>query len=146
MWDGRMCRLWQNITSYLLLAIVKNILAVIDKETVAQTCNAEKRSDKSACRKEITARMCVYVCIYVYMYIFSCDANQKLYSFLVRTEVKEAQRSLYTWEEDSNYRSGTENAGLHQTLRGTILDKYSCFRIASMPPPLPLSHLLVQVM
>lgn len=44
--------------------------------------------------------------------------------------------------EDSNYRSGTENAGFHQTLRGTILDKYSCFRIASMPPLLPLSHFI----
>jgi len=49
---------------------------------------------------------------------------------------------LYIRVEDSNYRSGTENAGLHQTLRGTILDKYSCFRIASMPPLLPLSHFI----
>jgi len=48
----------------------------------------------------------------------------------------------YIRVEDSNYRSGTENAGLHQTLRGTILDKYSCFRIASMPPLLPLSHFI----
>lgn len=48
----------------------------------------------------------------------------------------------YIRVEDSNYRSGTENAGFHQTLRGTILDKYSCFRIASMPPLLPLSHFI----
>lgn len=65
-------------------------------------------------------------------------------SFLARTGVKR-ERWVYTREEDSNYRSGTENAGFHQTLRGTILDKYSCFRIASMPPSLsllPLSHFI----
>lgn len=62
------------------------------------------------------------------------------FSFLARTGVKR-QRSCIR-EEDSNYRSGTENAGFHQTLRGTILDKYSCFRIASMPPLLPLSHFI----
>lgn len=55
---------------------------------------------------------------------------KKLSGFLAWNGVKE--RHPYIREEDSNYRSGTENAGLHQTLRGTILDKYSCFRIASM--------------
>ena len=52
---------------------------------------------------------------------------------------------VYTREEDSNYRSGTENAGFHQTLRGTILDKYSCFRIASMPPSLYSRYLILLV-
>ena len=53
--------------------------------------------------------------------------------------------TVYTREEDSNYRSGTENAGFHQTLRGTILDKYSCFRIASMPPSLDSRYLILLV-
>lgn len=57
---------------------------------------------------------------------------KKLSGFLAWKGVKEAHNDPYIRGEDSNYRSGTENAGLHQTLRGTILDKYSCFGIASM--------------
>lgn len=71
------------------------------------------------------------------------EREPRVAGFLARTRIKEATRSLYVYvEEDGNYRSGTENAGLHQTLRGTILDKYSCFRIASMPPILQLSHFI----